>query len=205
MPTPRVESDPETRSSRYQRVARESLGLHADVRELFFMKLDPLLKEQGEALRVQDVLDQAITHTKEDGPEAFPRTGEHKLPRSQYPWRKLEGFALRALALAGLIEVDGEAMRDTGDPWTLRAGRFSEYDSDWITLVESQIVLAIIRGCDDVDWDSCVDLAGAMYLKRDDEYVRRVDAALESLRKRDLIELDGGTGRYREKTAPAQV
>lgn len=194
-----VEFVPITKSQVFQDVLRKGrLGPHADVRELLWDSLEESLKDEPVVRSVSYAMRRAIDLTRDRSPDSFSRSKED-LPKDSYPWRNLEGFAVSVCARAGLIEDGDGQIISSGSPWKFRQGCFIALPDDWRERVDAELVLEIIRRCNDVGWDDRPNLAGALYLDRGDEFVNRVDRSIEILFARGAIDQDAETGFLVEK------
>ncbi|MGH4007671.1 MAG: hypothetical protein ACRDTH_05810 [Pseudonocardiaceae bacterium] len=184
---------PETRSQVFQAALWAGIGLHADVRELLWDSLEELLKEDPDVRSVGHTIGRAVAIARDRAPTTFPRPKED-FPKEAYPWRKLEGFAVTVCVRAGLIENGDGTIMSPGPFWEVRRGRFTSSPSDWRMRIDAELLLEIIRRCKNVTWDDGPDLAGALFLDRDEQHEHRINHAFEILGARGAIDLDLETG-----------
>ncbi|WP_157561471.1 hypothetical protein [Mycobacterium sp. E802] len=170
-----------SRSEQFQTILLQTVGLFPDVRELLLDHIETTQKAQAGKATAGQVIKQAIKLTLEASPDAFPRKNNDDLPKDKYPWRKVEGFALNILARAGLIvDADGQTLANAS-PWAIRSGYFSHFPPEWKTLVDAELVYELVAAQAGVSWNDGEDLAGALWCARDEDYIHRVDAAIDHL------------------------
>ncbi|MEE3067569.1 MAG: hypothetical protein VYA67_27145 [Actinomycetota bacterium] len=175
-----IEAPGKRRSDLFQSILMDGIGLFSDVRELFLERLEEILAAQVGARErpAGVVVKQAIKRTREDAPDTFFRKSNRDLPKDKYPWRKLEGFALLILSRAGIIvDADKEPFSDPS-PWAVKSGEFITLPENWKTRVDGELILELVRAQAEVTWADGVDLAGALWCNREDEYIDRIDAAI---------------------------
>lgn len=183
----------ETRSEQFQTILLNGIGLFPDVRERLLDNIDQLHAAQAARVTAGQVIKQAVKKTKDESPDVFPRKNKDDLPKEKFPWRKVEGFALLILSRAGLI-VDAEGNRsDSRSPWGIRSGFLATFPSEWKTLIDAELILELVVARAGVSWNDGVDLAGALWCNRDEEYVQRVDLAIEQLFESKRVAMSAGT------------
>lgn len=191
----RPEFQPETRSQELQHaLRRHQFGPHVEVREILYGAIEKTVADSaGEEVLVGDLVHAAVKLTRDEAPSSFPRRRGDDLLKEQYPWRDVEGFAVRLLGRGGMItDGDGRQLRE-GPVWTLRKGRLAALAAQWQLRLDAELVLEIVRHRTDVSWQDGVDLAGALYLKRTDEYVDRIDRIVEMLLEERLVDVMADT------------
>ncbi|MFI0260338.1 hypothetical protein ACH4OW_15055 [Streptomyces sp. NPDC017056] len=197
---------PETRSQELQYALRvQDFGPHAEVREALYEAISRVTANSVEDASIKELVHAAVRVARDESPSHFPRKMGENLAKEKYPWRNLEGFIVRLLVRGGMIvDSDGKEMPE-GPIWALRQGHLAPLPSDWPIRLDAELVLAIVRSRSDVSWQDGVDLAGALYLNRTEQYVERIDRIVELLFTRQQIDVAADMGYLRPVSSDGEL
>lgn len=187
------ESEPgETRSQRFIRCLKDGgFGPFSDLRLKVYESVEFVLKENAGGLNESELIKRAVDRVRVDGPGEFLRR-DRVIPRDQFPWRKLREFLSKLLRRqAVLIGPDGAAFT----PSFVTVSRpVHGLEQDWRLRLEGELLVELVRHCDDIGYGDLDDLVGALLADRSSENTRWVEGVIGYLMDAGRLEQDGETG-----------
>lgn len=190
--TANLETEGEGRSKLFQTILRRTdFGIFPEVRKEFYSHMLKIAEESGpEPLTARELTRGAVARTREGAPAVFPGRKKGDLAKEKYAWKKLEEFGMRALARTGLLRgQDSEITPDV--PWLIPDSRVVTPLPENLALrLDAEMILEIIRNCQNVGWADRTDLAGAILNGRSEELTDRIEEMIRLLMAEQKVDWD---------------